>query len=104
MATKRVLPAAKRAFAKSLIGTTRRRLGLTVEELAAAVGLRAHTLQEYERPGGPCPSRPTFADLGIALHSAEMLALMMPPGWLVLSPGQVELVRDALAAVGILPG
>jgi transcriptional regulator with XRE-family HTH domain len=101
--TKRSLPADKRATAKSLIGATRRRLGLTVEDLAARVDLKPHTLSEYERPGGASPSRPTYADLGVALRSPAMLSLMMPDGWLVLSPEQVDLVRDALVAAGVLP-
>lgn len=101
---KRSLPAENRPRAKVLIGETRRARGLSVEELAARVSVSPRTLEEYERPGGPVPGRPLFADLGIALRSGAMLTLMMPEGWLVLSPEQVDLVRDALVAAGILPG
>lgn len=101
---KRSIPAANRARAKALIGETRRALGLSVEAVAALVGVSPRSLEEYERPGGPDPGRPLFADLGVALSSPAMLTLMLPDGWLVLSPEQVELVREALVAAGILPG
>jgi transcriptional regulator with XRE-family HTH domain len=101
---KRMLAPDIQALAKALIGSMRRARGLSVAAVAAEVGISPHTLEEYERPGGPCPARPTFADLGVALSSPAMLTLMMPDGWLVLSPDQVELVRDALVAAGILPG
>lgn len=101
---RRSLPASIRARAKAMIGEERRARALPVAALAAMVGVTPRSLEEYERPGGPCPSRPLFAALGYALGSPALVGLMVPPGWLVLSPAQVELVRPALAAAGILPG
>jgi transcriptional regulator with XRE-family HTH domain len=101
---KRMLPPEKRALAKALIRQWRKARGLSVEELAALAGIRPKSLEEFERAGGPCPGRPLFADLGFILGSAQMLTLMLPDGWLALSPEQVELVRDALVASGIPPG
>jgi hypothetical protein len=44
------------------------------------------------------------AAIGHALVAPELVRLVQPDGWLVLSPEQVDLVRDALVAAGILPG
>lgn len=80
---KRTLAPERRRAAKRLIGDCRRSRGLSVEELAELVGITAKSLQEFERPRGPCPGRPLYADICLALRSAEMMQLMLPPGWTV---------------------
>jgi hypothetical protein len=102
------VPRELRARVKSMLGELRRARGLSVEQLAShpLVRIGAKKLQEYERPGAssPCPSKVLVAAIGHALVAPELVRLVQPDGWLVLSPEQVDLVRDALVAAGILPG
>lgn len=100
------MPRGNRAQVKALIGELRRARGWSVERLAAhpLVRVTPKKLQEYERPGGPCPSRVMIAALAYALEAPRLLHLQLPDGWLCLSPDQVGLVRPALVAAGLLPG
>jgi hypothetical protein len=80
------VPRDKRARTKAMIGELRRARGWPVERLAAhpRVRISAKVLQEYERPGGRCPSRVLVAALAYALEAPELAQLLLPPGWAIV--------------------
>jgi transcriptional regulator with XRE-family HTH domain len=77
------VPRDKRAQIKVMIGELRRARGWSVEQLAShpSVRISPKMLQEYERPGGRCPSRVLVAALGYALEAPELAQALLPPGW-----------------------
>lgn len=79
------VPRDKRAQVKAMIGERRRARGWSVERLAShpRVRLSPKVLQEYERPGGRCPSRVLVASLAYALEAPELAQILLPPGWAI---------------------
>lgn len=86
------VPRDKRAQVKAMIGELRRARSWSVEQLAShpRVRISPKVLQEYERPGGRCPSRVLVASLAYALEAPELAQLMLPPGWAIVLVAAAE--------------
>lgn len=79
------VPPALRPAVKALLRERRESRGLSRRQVARKLGRAVKTLEEWERPGGPCPGCASVIALAKLLGSPDMLTLLVADvGWVVV--------------------